>query len=105
MPEPGSPEWKARRAQILTDELSQPLRWFYLSFADDDGFRGAVIIEARGQAHALQATHKLGINPGGQVMTWEIREGAPLPEAVKNRLLSKEDLDRLYGSENMVHPE
>jgi hypothetical protein len=105
MPEPGSPEWKARRAQILTDELSQPLRWFYLSFADDDGFRGAAIVEAHGPAHALQLTHRLGINPGGEIATWEIPEGAPLPDAAKNRLLSKEDLDRLYGAHNMVHPE
>jgi hypothetical protein len=104
--EPGSPEWKARRAQILTDELTEPLRWFYLSFADDERFRGAVIVEAHGVAHAIELTHKLGINPSGEVAVFEVPEGAPLPpDAAKNRLLSKRDLDRLFGAENMVHPE
>jgi hypothetical protein len=101
--EPGSPEWKARRAQLLTDELGQPLRWFYLSFADDDGFHGAVIVEARGEAHALQQCHRLGINPGGQVALFAVPEDAPLPDAAKNRLLSKEDLERIFGE--LVHPE
>ncbi len=105
MPEPGSPEWKARRAQILTDELSQPLRWFYLSFADDKGFLGAAIVETCGEMHAIELAHTLGINPGGEVMVFEVPEGAPLPEAAKNRLLSKNELDRLYGAHNMVHPE
>lgn len=104
MPKPGSPEWKARRAQILTDELCRPPRWFYLSFADDDGFRGAAIVEAPGEAHAIQLTHTLGINPGGQVAMFAVPDGAPVPDAAKNRLLSKRDLDRLFGAKNMVHP-
>lgn len=105
MLKPGSPEWKARRAQLLTDELSQPLRWFYLSFADDDGFRGAIIVNARGEMHAVQRCHDLGINPGGQVAIFDIPDGAPRPEGVEDRLLSKRDLDRIFGAENMEHPE
>ena len=96
MPEPGSPEWQARLAQLLTDELSEPLRWFYLSFADEQ-FRGAVIVEAQGFTHAIKLAHKLGINPGGQVMSHEIPAGAKIPEEAKNRLLSKSDLERLFG--------
>jgi hypothetical protein len=100
MPEPGSPEWKARRAQILTDELSQPLRWFYLSFADDQAFRGAAIVEAHGPAHAMELTHRLGINPGGQVAAWELPEqiAATLPAEAKNRLLNKPELERLFDA-------
>jgi hypothetical protein len=95
--EPGSPEWKARRAQILTDELGQPLRWFYLSFAGDDRFNGAVIVEAPGEMHALERVHKLGISPGGQVAIFAVPEGKHVPDAAKNRLLSKTDLERLLG--------
>jgi hypothetical protein len=102
---PGSPEWKARKAQLLTDELGQPPRWFYLSFATEHKFLGAVVVEAIGPMHALQRVHELGLNPGGQVLTFEVPDGAPLPDAAKNRLLSKEDLDRLYGTDDMVHPE
>ena len=105
MPEPGSPEWKARRAQLLTDELSQPVRWFYLSYADDDGFLGAVIVEARGPVHAFELAQRLGINPGGEVAAWEVPAELPPPAEATNRLLSKHDLDRLFGADHMVHPE
>jgi hypothetical protein len=103
MPEPGSPEWKARRAQILTDELSQPLRWFYLSYADDDGFRGALILEAHGEMHAIELAQRLGLSPGGQVVVWEVPEdvAATLPAAAKGRLLSKPDLERLFGEKTV----
>ena len=102
--EPGSPEWKARRAQLLTDELGQPLRWFYISFADDDSFRGAVIVKAPGEAHAIQASHRLGINPGGQAAIFKVPDGAPVPPAAVNRLLSKRDLEVLFGADTLVHP-
>lgn len=95
--EPGSPEWQARRAQILTDESANPPRWFYLSFADDDQFLGAAIVEAVGEMHAIEYAHRLGINPGGQVAVWTVPEGAPVPDAAKNRLLSKRDLEALLG--------
>ena len=103
--EPGSPEWKARRAQILTDESGKPLRWFYISFADDERFYGAVIVEAPGEAHALQLTHELGINPGGEAAIFAVPDGAPVPDGAKNRLLSKRDLEHVFGAENMRHPE
>ena len=100
--EPGSPEWKARRAQLLTDELGQPLRWFYISFADDDSFRGAVIVKAPGEAHAIQASYRLGINPGGQAAIFAVPDGAPVPPAAVNRLLSEEDLRGFF--DDLVHP-
>jgi hypothetical protein len=96
--EPGSPEWKARRAQILTDELNHPLRWFYLSFADEHRFRGAAIVCAPGEAHAIELTVRLDINPGGEVAVYAIPDEAlPLPEEAKNRLLSLDDIARLLG--------
>ncbi len=53
----------------------RPERWWWLSFADEDGFRGVCIVRARGLVPAIARTHLLGINPGGEV------QGAELPEA------------------------
>jgi len=91
--------WKT---QILTDELNQPLRWFYLSFAVDDRFYGAAIVEAPGEAHAIQRTHQLGINPGGEVAIFAVPDGAPLPEAAKNRLLSKSDIETIWPARSIL---
>jgi hypothetical protein len=103
MPEPGSPEWKARKAQMLTDELGQPLRWFYLSFANEHEFFGAVVVEAIGPAHALQRAHQLGVNPGGSVMTFEVPELAlPIDVEATNRLLTLEEIKRYLGPPERV---
>src|SRR6266851_8996400 len=67
MPEPGSPEWKERAARVLLEELGEPLGWWYLSFAGEEGFRGGVYLQARGLTTAITAAHALGINPGGEV--------------------------------------
>jgi len=98
MPEPGSPEWKARRAQILTDELSQPLRWWYLSYAVDEGFLGAVVLEAHGELHAIELAQRLNLSPGGQVAVWEVPAEVvvTLPAEAKGRLLSKPELAHLF---------
>jgi len=98
MPEPGSPEWKARRAQILTDELRQPLRWWYLSYADDDGFRGGLLLEAHGELHAIELAQRLNLSPGGQVLILEVPSevAVTLQDESKGRLLSKPELERLF---------
>lgn len=95
---PGSAEWKARRAQILTDESQQPLRWFYLSFVNENGFAGAAIVEAKGMAHAIEKAHALGINPGGEVAGCEVPQDALIPEQAKNRLLSLNELKDIFGA-------
>jgi hypothetical protein len=97
--EPGSPAWKARRAQILTDELRQPLRWFYLSFADADQFFGGALIEAHGPMHAMEQSHKLRIYPGGDCQTavGEVAPNAVLPDGAKNRFLTREEIDTYFG--------
>ena len=84
--------------------------WFWLSFADDDGFRGGCYVQADGSPHALfplnkdpfvlaiGKAHELGINPGGQVSGF-----GPLPEdrlpgiGLRNVLLTKDDLKRIGG--------
>jgi len=97
--EPGSPAWKARRAQILTDELRQPLRWFWLSFADDEQFLGGALIEAHGPMHAMEQSHKLGISPGGEcvIAVGDLPPSAVLPDSAKNRLLSEAEIEGYFG--------
>lgn len=55
-----------------------PLLW--LSFADDDKFRGVVITEAEDVGEATQKLYRLGVNPGGQVLCFQIP-----PHAMKER--------------------
>jgi hypothetical protein len=81
-----------RIAALLTLEAADPLRMVYLSFATDEEFYGAVIIEAHGIGHATMLTHQLGINPGGQVMAVDI-PAEMIPSAkYHNRLLTKEEI-------------
>src|ERR1039458_5573411 len=58
----------ARRAGIIAEERRHAARWHYLSFADDVGFLGAVIVRSHGFLTAVQRATDLGINPGGEVM-------------------------------------
>jgi hypothetical protein len=45
---------------------------WWLSFADDDGFRGACIVHGETLEIALVASHQVGCNPGGEVMGVEL---------------------------------
>ena len=89
-------EFQLRLVSLLAEERQQPLQPFYLSFAGEEGFRGGVIVEACGIAHAVVLCNSLGINPHGQVL------GVPIPEKGRpqakwfNRLLSKTELCELW---------
>jgi hypothetical protein len=102
---PGSPEWHERKRALLATEATQPFGWWYLSYADETRFRGAVIVEARGFASAMQTVTLLGINPGGEVQGWQFdpaKIGAlcPDPRTLANRLLSKEELQSMERGVN-----
>ena len=92
---------KARRDKLLREEATQPEAWWWLSFADDDGFRGAVLTRARGFTSAVQKTHDLGINPGGECRGWDLPDDViaehPGPTRYADRLLSKQDIDEKFG--------
>lgn len=77
----------------LTQELVSdgPMRWWYLSFATDDGFRGGCFLEAQGEGLAILRSHELGINPGGQVLIIEAGDHLP-PEDMRNRLLTRSEV-------------
>lgn len=67
-----------------------PRRQFWLSFVDpskgEGGFLGACIVEADGPLTAIQLTHLLGLNPGGEVAVWDLRD-YEYPEHLMYRLL------------------
>lgn len=66
------------------------MAWYYLSFAGEEGFRGACIVEAIESMNAVAVATRLGINPGGEVVIVKAPAGpCPLPV---NRLLTKADL-------------
>lgn len=92
---PGSPEWHRKVEALLTEEATQPMGLWYLSFAEPHKFLGSVYVEARGYTSALQRTHRLGINPGGQVLHIPVPPeiAAIIPEERRNRLLSRAELE------------
>ena len=99
---PGSPEWYARVASILAEEATQPMRWWYMSFVDPElpeghRFLGGILIEACGPTEAMIKSRHQGINPGGEVLTIEVRaELVPnVPESMRNRLCSRAEWESL----------
>lgn len=92
--------WIARRDKLLAEEAQQPESWWWLSFAGEEGFRGAILTRARGMISAIQKTHEIGINPGGEVKCFPIPHEAEADhpwEQFANRLLSKEEIDQKMG--------
>jgi hypothetical protein len=102
--------FKARRDKLLKEEAQEPEAWWWLSFCDPDlpegsQFLGGIFTKARGFVSAIQKTHDLGINPGG-----EVKGAGPIPDEVANaspegrkhveladRLLSRKDIDDNFG--------
>jgi hypothetical protein len=75
-------------------------RWWWLSFADGNlpkgtQFLGAAVVEACGMAGAAFEAHRLGINPGGEVLGIEIPDKGVPPESHRNRLLSREEVEAM----------
>lgn len=69
---------------------------YYMSFADDDGWRGAVIVAADTFSLAVAKTHQLGINPGGEIAAVDC---SPAPAAEwYDRLLDRAQLRELGRS-------
>ena len=71
--------------------------WWWLSYADDDGFRGALIIRGKHFLDACLQARVAHLSPGGQVIGAQIQAAALdeyYPESQRNRLLSKEECIR-----------
>src|ERR1700755_1112033 len=92
---------RIRRNALHTEELKNgKLGLWWLSFSDPRTakglrFLGVVIVEAYGFIDPLKKTQDLGVNPGGEVQWIAFPPDEDAPEAMRNRLLQKPELDQL----------
>jgi hypothetical protein len=91
--EPGSPAWNKRCSQLLTEETKRPRRWHYLSFADDEGFLGGLVLFVHGVMEGMIVSRALGLNPGGEVMCIPV-ENLP-PQQYLYKLLTREEVEQM----------
>jgi len=95
---PLTPElFEARLKQLLAEEAAQPLGWWYLSYADEKGFRGGVIMSAHGFTSAVYVASTLKISPGGEVQGIRIPPEELPAESYHYRLLTLEELTECWG--------
>jgi hypothetical protein len=87
---------QARTIDNILTRLERPKNVWWLSFADNDGFRGAVIIHGEDFLTALMECNMRKINPHGECQGAEFsEEGAQkIPEHWKNRILSHEECEQ-----------
>jgi hypothetical protein len=90
-------EFYERVEYLLDAERDNPLAWWYLSYAGEEGFRGGVIIEARGFTGAAIRSNILKASPGGEVMGLKIPPDKVPAEPYRNRLLSPSELNEIWG--------
>lgn len=84
------------RARREAEVAAGNLRWFYVSFADEERFYGGVHIKAYGPVDAHIQTFELKLNPvKGSVMLIATPPGWEPPEWARDRLLSEEEVNRL----------
>lgn len=69
--------------------------WF-LSFAGDDRWLGGLVVEAGHAIAAVEWSHIIGMNPGGQVMILRC-DGRRMRRYPRDRLLSRAELEQLGG--------
>lgn len=86
-------------AAVRSEREAKPERstwpWWWLSFADEEGFRGVCVVRAPGVASAMVLTHAMQINPGGQVEASELLDWADIPGEYTDRLLSRSEAEAL----------
>ena len=78
--------------QLIVTEIAEGTYGvYYLSFADENGFRGGCFVMAHGVITAIERTNQLGINPGGEVACWG---PVPAPEdGAMDKLLTKQEIE------------
>jgi hypothetical protein len=92
-------EVRARISKALLEELKQDVfNWYYISIADNKAFWGGYIIKARGPTEAWCLMHSMNWYPKGSecgTQTTEIPDITKVPEDMRWRKLTQEDLNRL----------
>ncbi len=75
------------------------MKWWWLSFCDGSlpegtQFLGAAVVDGETFADAIIRAHRLGCNPGGEVMFVEIPEDALPAPSYRHRLLDRATAER-----------
>lgn len=71
------------------------MTYWYISFATDEGFRGATVVKARNAEGALAEATRRKLNPGGEAAILKVPKKAevePDMQAMINRLLGREEM-------------
>lgn len=92
-----SEEIQARMKAALDKEAGRPLRWWYLSYVGEEGWRGAVVVEAPGFASAVLYANLLHVSPGGEVRGLLVPDDKPPGPEFVRRLLDKKDVELCWG--------
>ncbi len=80
----------------IDEPMTDRLPHWYLTFSDD-GWRGFCIVPAANEAMALLRSHALGINPGGEVLLYDMSEvGRRVPDNWLDTLYTTEDDVRAF---------
>jgi hypothetical protein len=85
-----------RTLGIIANRTDRPGSVWWLSFVGDEGFRGAVMVNAEDFTTALMETNVRNINPHGEVQGLEIPadEAQQIPEHWKYRILSRDECEQ-----------
>lgn len=81
-------------------------QWFWLSFADDAGFRGSAIVRAPSAMEAPLVAHQKQCHPGGECLMVEIpfqEDASFFHPKWTNRLLSLAECQEMDREINRVH--
>lgn len=72
------------------------MKTYWMSFANDEGCLGVVIMDAEDEAGAVRAVMEAALHPGGQVMLLDVTDMPGVEGEIskwgKNRLMSAADL-------------
>ena len=90
-----------RIRELLDVEKDKPMAWWYLSYAGEEGFRGGVIIEARGFGSAVLLSNVLKASPGGEVRGLKIPPDKLPPPKYHMRLLTLDELNEFWDMEKL----
>lgn len=85
-------EFQGRLNKLFAQEGKEALGWWYLSYADEAGFRGGVYLQAHGPMEATYLSRHRHLSPGGQVFILKVPTQFVPAEQFCNRLLTKEEV-------------
>jgi hypothetical protein len=71
---------------------------WWLSFSSETANLGIAIIEAGSVHEAMLESHRRNINPGGEVLFFELpREAEDQARPYRHRLIQRDEAERIFG--------